>query len=226
MDKDLLIGLTVGLAVAAAGGAAWYFTQKKPGPVSSSPAMVDSGVKSGSALTSGSDYGTRDEFKKVDGPSNQDVLNALKLQQEAEQRRLRDLEIRGFQDRIAGVENQQALKVSEIDTINRNTGPLNDFITACEREVTDSCNKSWDLFGACRNANVPKCRTAQPGDAEYPYSGQARLDRWRAEQRFPLEQKLKELEVQYAGMVNELQVRFSVTYNPSQPNAHARAAQV
>jgi hypothetical protein len=220
MDKDLIIGLTIGLAVAAAGGAAWYFTQQKP-TVNKPGAVVGAVTPAGSSLTNGNDYGTRDSFQTVAGPTSQDVLNQLKAQQEAEQRRLRDLEIRAFQDRIGAVENAQALKISEIDSINRDDSRLNDFITQAYREKHAEACQGWDPFGVC--AGSVDAFVRRP---ENTPSGGQKLRAWQASTRFPAEQKLKELEVQYRGMVNELQARFSVTYNPSQPNAHAQAAQV
>jgi hypothetical protein len=222
MDK-LEIGLVV-VALVAVGGAAWYVTKK---PVVSTPGTVAVVSPGGSGvLTSGSNYGNQSGFQQSSGPSSQDVLNQLKAQQEAEQRRLRDLEIRAFQDRIALVENAQAVKISEIDSVDRDQTGLANMIKVVESEITTSCyNKHHgEWFNGeqqCREKNLP--------DASNPaisWSGHARWEVEKKRIKYPLEQKLKELEVQYKGMVQELQTRFSITYNPSQPNAHARAAQV
>lgn len=216
---NLEIGL-IAVAVVAVGGAAWFVAQK---PAVNTPGTVavaspgNSGV-----IQSPSDYGhPGGNGGAVSGPTSQDVLNALRAQQEAEQRRMRDLEIRGFQDRIAGVENQQALKISEIDSINNDERGLNDFIQRAYEEKYASACQGWDPFLVC--ANSVQAFVRRP---ENTPSGMSKLRDWQKSTRYPAEQKLKELEVQYRGMVQELQTRFSITYNPSQPNAHARAAQV
>jgi hypothetical protein len=215
---NLEIGLVV-VALVAVGGAAWYVTKK---PVVSQPGTVAIVSSGGSGvLTSGSNYGNQSGFQQSGQPSSQDVLNQLKAQQDEERRRLREIEIRGFQDRIAGVENMQALKISEIDAVNRDDSRLNDFISQAYAEKHAEACQGWDPFGVCAGSVDAFVRRPENNP-----SGMSKLRAWQASTRYPLEQKLKELEVQYKGMVQESQTRFSITYNPSQPNAHARAAQV
>lgn len=117
-------------------------------------------------------------------------------QLEADAARQRAYDIRGFQDRIAAIENLMKLDLVQLTSIERDDSRLNDYlaqalrargaegtatdlynrylsspawgeaVAACKKQVAQNCG--YDFFGICNSANQPKCESRDPSDPNWP----------------------------------------------------------
>ncbi|GIW32574.1 MAG: hypothetical protein KatS3mg071_2748 [Meiothermus sp.] len=176
MNTGQTVALTLGsvaVLAALAGGGYYLFRRSQDAKAEPSPVKP---VAPAPALPSPDSQGSTPPINPNATPA--DVLAEIQRQQAEEAERQRQAEIRGFIDRIAAVENLQMLQLAEIDKVNNNRAPLEDFrqqyinqqrnsgrfgalIGKCEEEVWNRCGRFW-WDAPCRDAVMPGCRMEQP----------------------------------------------------------------
>jgi hypothetical protein len=176
MNTGQTVALTLGsvAVLAALAGGGYYLLRRSQEAAKAEPSPVRPVTPAPVALPA------------PDGPGSPvnpnatlaDVLAEIQRQQAEEAERLRQAEIRGFIDRIAAVENLQMLQLAEIDKVNANRAPLEDFrqqyinqqrnsgrfgtlINKCEEQVWNRCGRFW-WDAPCRNDVMPGCKMEQP----------------------------------------------------------------
>lgn len=170
----------------------------------------------------------------------------------ADAERIRLLEIRGFEDRAAAVENLMLIDLGQIQTIENDNSRLNDFqeialrdlfgsaewkaeVAKCQQFVHSGCG-TVDPFWGCRNHYLPMCDSREAmkiWSADNPVVSWAiprsrvvaseQLAKWKYNEKLPSLSRLAERETTYRGIVIELKNSYGITYNPKSPEAHLRA---